>query len=188
MDAESVKKLGEQGAGSMFEDVRAFHAATGLVVRRRATLLEGDAMEARAISDWTDALRGKTFKVAVRAGNGDAFARRLRLIAEELHEVVEAHLAGDLAEFADGLADLAWVVLGTAVEAGIPFDEVWAEVRRANMAKAGGTLDASGKLQKPPGWRPPDVAAVLARQEAAGGCSCPCADCIAGACQRCEVC
>jgi predicted HAD superfamily Cof-like phosphohydrolase len=91
------------------------------------------------------------------------WSRRVRLILEELAEVAEAQAGGDLEGFADGLVDLAWVTIGSAVEAGIPFDAVWAEVRRANMAKAGGTLDASGKLQKPAGWSPPDVKAVLAR-------------------------
>lgn len=92
---------------------------------------------------------------------GEAWARRVRLILEELAEVAEAHAARDMPEFADGLVDLVWVVLGTAVEAGVPFDACWAEVRRANMDKAGGKLDASGKLLKPPGWRAPDIAAVL---------------------------
>lgn len=121
-------------SATFFGDVRGFHIATGLVVRDRPATLPH--------ADWS---------------------RRVRLILEELAELAEAQAAGDLEEFADGLADLAWVVLGTAVEAGIPFDEVWAEVRRANLAKVGGKLDASGKLLKPAGWSPPDVAGVLAR-------------------------
>jgi len=119
-------------APTPFEDVVAFHRAMRLVVRARPTVLPPE--------DWT---------------------RRVRLILEELAEVAEAQAAGDLPAFADGIADLVWVALGTGVEAGLPFDRIWAEVRRANMAKAGGTLDASGKLLKPAGWTPPDVAGVL---------------------------
>jgi len=109
------------------QDVLAFHRAMRLVVRDRPVVLPH--------ADWS---------------------RRVRLIMEELAELAEAQAGGDLEGFADAIADLAWVVLGTAVEAGIPFQAIWGEVRRANMAKAGGTLDASGKLQKPAGWRPPD--------------------------------
>ena len=96
--------------------------------------------------------------------SAEAWARRVRLITEELAETFEAYALGDVEKFADGLADLAWVVIGTAVEAGIPFDAVWAEVRKANMAKRGGRLDASGKLHKPEGWVPPDIKRALGRR------------------------
>lgn len=125
---------------SFFADVVEFQKAMRLVHRDRAQMLPPD--------DWN---------------------RRIRLILEELSELATAHAAGDLVEFSDALVDLVWVVLGTAVEAGVPFEDVWAEVRRANMAKAGGVLDASGKLQKPAGWTPPDVALVLARHQALCG-------------------
>ena len=86
---------------------------------------------------------------------------RVRLISEEFAELCRAHPLRDLPEFADGLVDLTWVVLGTAVVAGLPFNELWEEVKRANMAKADGKLDGSGKLMKPPGWKPPDIESIL---------------------------
>ena len=89
------------------------------------------------------------------------WAQRVRLISEEFAELCKAHAFRNLPEFADGLVYLTWVVLGTAVVAGLPFNELWEEVKRANMAKAGGKLDASGKLLKPPGWKPPDIESVL---------------------------
>lgn len=119
---------------TLSEDVRAFQEALNLVHRDTPQILPPDD-----------------------------YARRMRLILEELAELSKAHAARDLPGFADALADLVWVTIGTAVEAGIPFDAVWCEVRAANMAKAGGTLDATGKLQKPPGWRPPDVEAIIRR-------------------------
>lgn len=61
---------------------------------------------------------------------------RTDLIAEECKELDEAYEAGDLVAFADACADLVYVVIGTAVEAGIPFDKVFEEVHRSNMAKA----------------------------------------------------
>lgn len=91
----------------------------------------------------------------------EAWALRMRLILEELAETAKAYSIGSLDEFADGLADLVYVVLGTAVETGIPFDAIWSEVQATNMAKLGGSVDAGGKLMKPPGWKAPDIASIL---------------------------
>jgi predicted HAD superfamily Cof-like phosphohydrolase len=72
----------------------------------------------------------------------------------------------DLAEVAKEAADVIVTILGTMAEMGIPFDAVWTEVHRSNMAKVGpdGTvvMREDGKILKPEGWQAPDVAAVLA--------------------------
>lgn len=67
----------------------------------------------------------------------------------------------DLEKLSDGLADLIYVTVGTALEFGIPLDRVWAEVQRANMQKASGPRRADGKVLKPPGWVPPDIHGAL---------------------------
>jgi NTP pyrophosphatase (non-canonical NTP hydrolase) len=90
---------------------------------------------------------------------------RLKLMREELDETAEAMLRKDMKETADGLADLMYVVLGTAVELGINMAPVFAEVHRSNMAKLGAdgkpiTRD-DGKTLKPDGWTPPDIEGVL---------------------------
>jgi predicted HAD superfamily Cof-like phosphohydrolase len=90
-------------------------------------------------------------------------ALRVEIMREEWQELLDAIEANDLVEVADACADLIVTILGTADEYGIPFDRVWAEVHRSNMAKVGGPVRADGKRLKPPGWTPPDVAGVLAR-------------------------
>jgi len=71
----------------------------------------------------------------------------------------------ELPEFADGLADLAYVVEGANQAFGIDSEGVLAVVHAANMAKVGGPIrESDGKRLKPPGWKPPDVAAELERQ------------------------
>lgn len=89
--------------------------------------------------------------------------RRLRhkIMQEEWDELVTAMEAADIVEVADACADLVVTVLGTAAEYGIPFNQVWAEVHRSNMAKAGGPVRDDGKRLKPEGWQPPDVRGVL---------------------------
>ena len=103
--------------------------------------------------------------------DGTEWSHRVRLITEEFAELSKAHAVGDLVAFADGIVDMAWVVLGTGVVTGLPYDALWYEVKRANMAKAGSKLDASGKFTKPPGWVPPDIGRVLFEHHHGGPCS-----------------
>ena len=70
-----------------------------------------------------------------------------------------------MADVADGIADLIYVLLGRAIAYGIDLRPVWDEVQRANMSKEGGGKRADGKILKPPGWRAPDINGVIARQE-----------------------
>jgi predicted HAD superfamily Cof-like phosphohydrolase len=92
---------------------------------------------------------------------------RLRLICEELDELRAALEANDLVGTADAIADLLYVVYGAAVTFGIPIDEVFAEVHRANFAKldaCGGPVERDdGKVLKPDRWTPPEIEAILAR-------------------------
>jgi predicted HAD superfamily Cof-like phosphohydrolase len=93
-------------------------------------------------------------------------ALRSALLAEECQETVDAIARGDMEKIADGLADVIYVAVGAALEFGIPLDRVWAEVHRSNMAKVDPvtgkvTKRADGKVLKPEGWTPPDVAGVL---------------------------
>jgi NTP pyrophosphatase (non-canonical NTP hydrolase)/ADP-ribose pyrophosphatase YjhB (NUDIX family) len=62
---------------------------------------------------------------------------RISFLQEEFDEYVEAARAGDLAALADALADMVYVIHGTALAYGIPLDEVLAEVHRSNMSKLG---------------------------------------------------
>lgn len=109
---------------------------------------------------------------------------RARLIAEEFCETMAAlyprsnwdaicallmsqfdgEPSPDMIGLADGLADLDYVVEGTRQAFGIDGAPIAAEVHRSNMAKLGGPKDANGKIRKPDGWLPPDVAGELRAQ------------------------
>ena len=97
----------------------------------------------------------------------DQVALRLALIQEEVGELAEAASAGDLIGVADALADIVYVAYGTAHVYGIDLDAVLDEVHSSNMTKLGADgrpiRRADGKVLKGPGYRPPDIAAVLAR-------------------------
>jgi hypothetical protein len=85
---------------------------------------------------------------------------RMALLTEEVRELYDAAMADDIVKIADGIADIAYVVIGTAVAYGIPFDAVFAEVHRSNMTKV--NTPEEGKLVKGPGYEPPDIAGILA--------------------------
>lgn len=97
----------------------------------------------------------------------DRVALRKELIQEEVvRELLVAMDEGDLEKIADGMADAVYVIVGAALEYGIPLDRVWREVQAANMRKvdpATGQVRrrADGKVLKPEGWTPPDIAAAL---------------------------
>jgi predicted HAD superfamily Cof-like phosphohydrolase len=92
---------------------------------------------------------------------------RRTLIDEEVNkELLPAIGSGDIVAVADGLADAIYVIVGTALEYGIPLDRVWKEVQRANMSKLDPVTRKAikredGKVLKHPNFVPPDIAAVL---------------------------
>ena len=89
---------------------------------------------------------------------------RQMLLAEEMWEYSKAERENDIVEIADALADIIYIACGTAVSYGIPLDKVFEEVHRSNMAKLvdGKVIRREGgKIQKPEGWTPPDIKAIL---------------------------
>lgn len=85
---------------------------------------------------------------------------RLRLITEERGELLTALAAEDIVGVADALADLLYVVIGSAHQWGIPIERVFAEVHRSNMTKGEGPKRYDGKILKGPNYSPPDLSFV----------------------------
>jgi predicted HAD superfamily Cof-like phosphohydrolase len=94
---------------------------------------------------------------------------RYRLLGEELEEVRAAMSRGPegLPELADGLADLVYVALGTAISYGIDLRPVWDAIHDANLRKVGGVRD-DGKVMKGRTWKHPDIGAILQLQPPLG--------------------
>jgi predicted HAD superfamily Cof-like phosphohydrolase len=76
------------------------------------------------------------------------------------------HGPGDLVELADGCADVSVVTIGTLSACGIKDEALLEEVDSSNIKKfdEGWYKDEHGKVQKPPGWQPPNIEAVLQNQ------------------------
>ncbi len=89
---------------------------------------------------------------------------RVKLIQEEFDELKEALDSGDLPSIAKEMADLLYVVYGTAVSYGIDMDPVFREVHRSNMSKVGGYKREDGKWVKPASYSPARIEPILAEQ------------------------
>lgn len=92
------------------------------------------------------------------------------LVEDKSNELVASMLTDDLVGIADGIADVLYVVIGTASAYGIDIQTVFDEVHRSNMSKTvwdeetksySTIKDEGGKVLKPEGYRPPNVAKVL---------------------------
>lgn len=99
----------------------------------------------------------------------DIIEYRTKFLEEELTEFKDACAEDNLPEAFDALMDIVWVAMGTAHYFGMPWDEGWAEVARANMDRVIVTRENCplGKryrrdmVMKPPGWKPPQLLRVI---------------------------
>jgi predicted HAD superfamily Cof-like phosphohydrolase len=110
----------------------------------------------------------RQFDILVRerpaAPSGQTKELRLRLIEEEFEELRAAMAQDDLTAVAKEMADLLYVVYGTAVSYGIDMQPVFQEVHRSNMSKVGGHKRADGKWVKPPTYSPAALEPILEAQ------------------------
>ncbi len=85
---------------------------------------------------------------------------RGRLHHEEFTELEFAMAAANEKDIIDGICDLIWVLIGTALELGLPIENGFREVFRSNMSKLGPDgkpiLREDGKILKGPNFTPPD--------------------------------
>ena len=95
------------------------------------------------------------------------------LIRNKSDELIASMLKGDLVGVADGLADVLYVVIGTAVAYGIDIQEVFDEVHRSNLSKTVWDeerqrwyieKDEFGKGIKPDTYSPADIAPIINNQ------------------------
>ena len=94
---------------------------------------------------------------------------RIKLLKEEVEEYAEAARAGDLVEVIDALADIGYILAGTILNHGMQniYDDAFNEVHRSNMAKLvdGKVLRREdGKVMKPEGWTPPQLAQFVTKE------------------------
>lgn len=107
---------------------------------------------------------------AINLRSGLVIDLRERLLAEEWDELSdELNLlfdgVGDLCKVAKEMADMAYVLYGTAVALGIDLDKAVALVHESNMSKLGPDgkpiLREDGKVLKGPDYFEPDMSSAI---------------------------
>lgn len=96
--------------------------------------------------------------------------RRILMLREELEELIRAWVNGDIVEYADAIADIIYVALGAAVEAGIDIEPVIEEVIDSNNSKIDWqnarpwVRHDNGKIGKDEHYRAPLIGRILEAQ------------------------
>jgi len=90
----------------------------------------------------------------------------LELINEEINELSEAVEGGNDVAALDAICDTMWTLIGYAHAKGYPIETAWDAVALSNLRKIDlktGKVNrrADGKVLKPEGWKPPDIARIL---------------------------
>lgn len=87
---------------------------------------------------------------------------RIEFLYEEFNELKSARDFKDVELIADALVDIVYVALGAAAALGLPWDELFDDVHRANMGKIQ-TNEVNYKhgLVKPKGWIGPKTKDIL---------------------------
>ncbi len=94
---------------------------------------------------------------------------RYQFLMEEVEEFMLAADAENLVGMADALLDTIYVALGTLHMMGIPVQQCWDAVQKANMAKVRGTTKRGNLIdaRKPMGWVGPETEIRKAIEDAA---------------------
>lgn len=138
--------------------VHDFHEKFGFPIARSLSMETGVDGSDKLLADLADAAAQTSSAILAQdVMDDDLRIARAQLMIEELSEVIQAMSTRDEVEFADGLADLLYVVIGTAVAFDIPLAQLYEEVHASNMTKdIGGHKPVKGRQ-----FVHPNIARVL---------------------------
>ena len=100
--------------------------------------------------------------------NEQQYSMYVKLIDEEHQELLEATLADDPIEQLDALIDILVVTIGAIHSMGADAEGAWKEVMKTNFAKIDHETGRvrkreDGKVLKPVGWMPPELAPFVGK-------------------------
>lgn len=118
---------------------------------------------------WTELVRvfHRKFNQPIREKPGlptkDVEIFRQTLLRQEYRELNNAIANADLEQIYDGILDMHYVLIGTGLVYGLPVHQGFVAVHNTNMKKelAVGQDPTCTKPIKPPGWKPPNLRAIL---------------------------
>ena len=113
---------------------------------------------------------GQTTNIIPKVPADPVADRRILMLKEEVEELVGAWENDDIVEYADAIADIIYVALGAAVEAGIDIEPVIEEVIDSNNSKIDWERGQpwarhdNGKIAKGEHYRAPDIRSIILQQ------------------------
>ena len=153
----------EEHTSKWYKDIREFMESAGQTVNNEPTpLCEEDAiLRARLIMEEaleTCAALGVAIGVNIAESEEDASYEELSFDRLAFVKYDETDLLGVV----DGCCDILVVTLGTMVSIGVPDHPFMKEVNQNNLSKVKPVAKIeNGKIQKPPGYQPPNLANVM---------------------------
>lgn len=119
-----------------------------------------------SVWDFMQACSQQTNSIPTECWDSQGFAIYSTLVKEEFQEVQEAIANKDIKNLTQELVDLIVVSLGLAHTMGLPMQEMWNEVARANASKVDPETGKvkrrdDGKILKPDNFVPVNVDAVF---------------------------
>ena len=115
---------------------------------------------------------GQTTSIIHEVPDPPIAERRIEMLREEVDELEDAVADIDIVEYADAIADIIYVALGAAVEAGIDIEPVIEEVIDSNNSKIDWERGLpwarhdNGKIAKDEHYRAPDIRSIILHQVA----------------------
>ena len=111
---------------------------------------------------------GQEVKSEIELPDKNTQKLRVRLIQEELTELIQALAVEDEVEVADALTDILYVTYGAGHAFGIDLDACFKEVQESNMSKLGAdgkpVYRSDGKVQKGPNYWEPNLRKILYKE------------------------
>ncbi len=142
---------------ALMQHVARFHRATNTPVLNKPLLVPADRLQLRI------SLIEEEYHKELKPALEKMLAYRQIIDGDLKNEptptstqVIEA-----MVHVLDALGDSIYVIVGTAVELGLPLHHAWAIIQEANMRKINPTTGEvtrreDGKILKPEGWVPPE--------------------------------
>ena len=163
------------GTFQQLDQVLSFHEAFGVQLPEDPWTPELSLADRSLLRSHAHSLGALAHKLKRQAAEATDLGRaalgllllRLQLHVEETGELAEAWVAGDLVKVLDALSDIGYVNCGTYLTHGLGPAKVAADnaVHVSNMSKLGEDgrpiIAASGRVEKGPNYRPPNLGAVL---------------------------
>lgn len=140
-----------------FEDVRAFHEKFRLIVNDRPRQLTDARLRKRIEFLWEE------FREFFQSCGFELYTEPDKdYMSNGICSQRVDYLNKSIQEQAEALIDIVYIAMGTAVMMGLPWQELWDDVHKRNMAKvkAENPTDHHNVI-KPDGWSPPITGEIL---------------------------